>query len=560
MPQRLLSFDGYDFDRDNDPPYLLGLDLDNRAGWNLDPQTRQRANQSPIREVGFVQPRDYPFVIIRNPDYTGTTKTPSEFRQEMMTLLSPYLGERVLIALGESGDTVFIQVDVTELDFWTGDTGKGSIEDAELVGVFRATDPIWRTVDTVTSTTNGGRFKALPVITIAPTATATKRTYIVSAGAADGVAGYPVKLPFTAFGNTWIFDRGRSIPFVAAGGGTWVRVNIAKGASIQLDCFTGGADNPSADDLDLGGLDPASTNSQWTFNNWLVSEHPNGPGNFKPMKTGLTFQGVSYGITDDGETTGSLTIAIAGGDKYDRMFDSVAMNFGVPASSITLTAEANDLVDARVFVKKIVRHSVRPGATAWKWDTEEDGTGAPLPLYDDGSTSGDEVANAIAAMAGDFPVAFDSPISLGGAIGVIIGIEPIYSIERTHVETDTDGGTSVAGDGIQRALGSITISGDAIIALSGGATVSGGATSDCVALNGATLTNGANGDSIIFKQAFFTGSLAIDCYNKTIVASTGRCYADIRFTDQDDWLALEPGANSLSGVAATVAYHERYLT
>src|SRR5688500_18035677 len=98
--------------------YTLKMTLSDHEGWAVEPLIRARTNQPGIREHMTVEPRGIPFIVLRNPNYTGTAKTPAQVRREMLAHFSPMHGVNQLIALHDDGSTViFLEVEVLGVNF-----------------------------------------------------------------------------------------------------------------------------------------------------------------------------------------------------------------------------------------------------------------------------------------------------------------------------------------------------------------------------------------------------------------------------------------------------------
>lgn len=526
-------------------PYKMGLVLNDHEGWSAESAIHMRTNQPGVREHMTINPRNIPFIIQRNPAYTGTAKTPEEFRQEMLRHFAPFKGERELIALHDDGVTeIYVRVDVLNVNF-LGHTQHV----AEIVGTFEAIDPIWRKTSISTTTTNDGDYKALPTLTIASTVQASggRRVYRIQDRTGRGLTGYPFKLPVTLANDDWVLHKGRPLAFTSSG---WILVDIPKNplttgaqTAIDLDVYRGtGIVNPLADDLDLGGLAEDSTNTAWSFNEWEVSSHPNGTGTSKPIKIGQTYSSVSYGLMS--ESAAMVRIAIEGTDRYDRQFDAVAFNSGVEIDSVSLSISAANCRDARIFLKRL------PSNGWWTNITTAESTQQPF-LTDDEALTSETLTISGTQNASD-------------ATAVCIGIEPSRSIEQYDLVTDEDGSTSWEGLGYQRAQGTLTISGDITLNLDAGKvpTVTLLSTDTAYVFRDQSIVNETNGDAIYIRRAFSIDTIVINTLTKRTSYSNGRGYADWVPTDQDDWFALDEGANTItlsSGITVGYAYEERYV-
>lgn len=536
----ITSFDGISFNGTDDP-YKMGMTLDSHEGWQAEPSILARTNQPGLRERLTIPPRNIPFIIQRNPGYSGTAKTPAQFRQEMLALFAPFKGERQLIALHDDGTTsIYVMVDVISLNF-IGQTRNV----AELVGTFQAIDPIWRKTSSSTSTTNNGDYKALPTLTLESEVTASRKVYRIQDNTGRGLTGYPYKLPVTLGNDDWVFHRGRPLAFTNSG---WVLLDIPKNplttgaqTSIDLDIYTDtGIVNPLADDLDLGGLAEGSTNTAWSFNEWEVSSHPNGTGTSRPIKIGMTYASVSYGI--ESESSANVKIGIEGTDRYDRQFDAIGINAGVEISSVTLSVSATECRDARLFLKRLP-------VNGW-WTNVTTDESAQQPFLTDDEALTEET------------LSISGTHSVNGATAICVGIEPTRSIEQ-HEEGNITS-PSWEGLGYQRAKGLLTISGNITLNLNSAKipTATLLSTDTAYVMHNQSITNETNGDTLFIKRAFMIDDMVIDTYNKRVTYAAGRGYADWTTTDQDDWFALEAGTNTVTvsaDLTVTYSYEERFV-
>ena len=536
------SFDGMTFNGTGDA-YKMGMTLDSHEGWQADPSIMVRTNQPGLRERMTIPPRNIPFIIQRNPSYSGTAKTGAEFRQEMLKHFAPFKGERQLIALHDDGTTdIYVMVDVISVNFLAH-----TRDVAELVGVFQAIDPIWRKTTTSTTTTNNGDYKALPTLTITSSALASRQVWRIQDNSGRGLTGYPYKLPIALASDDWVFHKGRPLAHTASG---WVLLDIPKNpltdgaqTAIDLDIFIGtGITNPLADDLDLGGLAQGSTNAAWSFNEWEVSGHPNGTGTSRPIKIGTTYSSVSYGIVS--ESASAVTIGIEGTDRYDRQFDAIAINAAVEIDSVALSISAAGCADCRIFLKRL------PANGWWTTVTSDETTQEPF-LTDD-----EAVTTETLTLSGTHAV--------NDATAVCVGIEPTRSIEQHDFVTDSDGSTSWEGLGYQRAEGILTISGNITLNLDAAKIPSATlmSTDTAYVMNNQTIENETNGDTIYIKRAFMIDTMVLNTYDKRVTYAAGRGYADWTTSDQDDWFALEEGANTVTvsaDISVAYSYYERYV-
>lgn len=538
------EFDGMTFNGTGDA-YKMGLNLNDHEGWSAESAVFVRTNQPGMREHMTINPRNIPFIITRNPSYSGTAKTPAEFRQEMIKHFTPFGGSRELVALHDDGSTeVYVMVDVLNINF-IGHTQHV----AELVGTFQAIDPIWRKTSSSTTTTNNGDYKALPTLTITSDVSIAdgRKVYRIQDNTGRGLTGYPFKLPITLDTDDWVLHKGRPLSFTSSG---WVLVDIPKNplttgaeTAIDLDIYLGtGITNPLADDLELGGLAEGSTNTAWSFNEWEVSRHPNGTGTAKPIKIGQTYSSVSYGLVE--ESASSVQIGIEGTDKYDRQFDAVAFNTGVEIDSVALSVSATGCRDARIFLKRLPNNG-------WWTTITSDESAQEAFLTDDEALSSETLTINGTHAAND-------------ATAICIGIEPTRSIEQHDLETDEDGGTSWEGLGYQRSVGILTISGNVTLNLDPAKipTVTLLSTDTAYVIHNQSIVNETNDDAIYIRRAFSIDTIVINALTKRTSYSNGRGYADWVPTDQDDWFALDAGVNTVtvsSDISVAYSYEERFV-
>lgn len=523
---KLTSFDGTTFGGSGDQ-YALYLDRNGRTGFEIEPVLRGRSNQAGVRDAMNVSPRQIPFYVTQNPEYSGTRATDAETRQDLFNLFAPGWGERTLVGrLDEfnlSSTSVFLRVDVVALQAMV------IANDNILAGVFSAVDPIWRAVATTTGTTSGGAYFTLPTLAITGGDDCTRIRYSIPDPTGRGLAGHPVKLPIALEVDDFVVCRGRVLPHKAQG---WVRLDIPAGQACIVDVWQDTSmTNPQADTLVMDGLNPTdSDNETWVCDDWAVLGHPRADGSFIGAKLGQTFDDISFGFTT--LSSGDVPIQILGKtDKFDRVYDTVALASGVGMDSIDFTASLfggtgeNAFADGRAFVKKLM-----PGSLDWESVYE-------LETEDDLTT----------------------PQSLDGAIGVAIGLEPTQSSEVVD-RTDPDNPIFT---GYAAAHATLDVSGTATITLADVVTVSEVSTSAAKCAHDQTIENEDTGDIIRFVSCLLpAGGVRIDCYNKTVeLLGDGVGLLDLRFANPFEWLRLMPGTNAYSDgqFTTTITSYDRYV-
>jgi hypothetical protein len=528
-----LSFDGMTFNTP-ESPYLLLFDAESRSGFTLETQYRDRLNQTPIREGASQGATERPFIVTRNPQYTGTPKTAAELRLEMFAHFSVDDGERILTArvdrFDDESPEVFLLADVVALQYW--DT---TAEDDYISGVWRATDGVWRAVASSSAVTDvPGSTYARPEVTISGGVECERKTYGISEPSTRGVAGHPVKLPIALEADSWVFDRGRSVPFHLDG---WLRLDIPARKRIEVDVFTGtGITNPLAGALTLGGLAPESTNDEWTLDDWEVSAHLSGDGALRPQKLGQTFNSVAYGILSEFDSL--LNLRVEGGDVLPRDYDGVAIATGRKVDTVEFGVPPilSSGMDCRAFATKLPAGASRyqvSGSLSHANSNQEVVVGGSLDIGD-----------------------------MSGAVAIGFGIEPIRSIEHFHTETDEDGNTTQVGDGYPRAIGSLSFSGSITITFQEAITIELLSTVVAYAYNAGYVKNLTTGDTIRLRRAFAVGDIIIDAYAKTVVAEGGRAYLDIRMSNQHHWMRLRAVIDNeiaLEGCTVAWSYQARYV-
>jgi hypothetical protein len=69
------------------------------------------------------------------------------------------------------------------------------------------------------------------------------------------------------------------------------------------------------------------------------------------------------------------------------------------------------------------------------------------------------------------------------------------------------------------------------------------------------------GQEITLKRVIADGALILDCDRRVVEVENGELFAAwrINFSDPVDWIRLEPGANAMQGLPATMTWQERWL-
>jgi hypothetical protein len=504
----------------------LGFPYGNDGAYTATPSLRQRTNQVPVQESISYGERQIPFIVI---PLAGSGISDAVFRQRVYQYLAPAGGLRTLAATHDDGSTTLsVQADITELR---------KLTNRMFSGTFTVPDPIWRSTTAYTSTTNGGDFKSLPVVTITPTAGSStlRRRITVADNTGRGLYNYPILVNYdssagdaTAAADYAVFVNGRSVPFNVAGMDTattkiWFRCDVAPSGTTNVDIYYGASINNSlANTYNAGGMDLAnSSNTSWVWDTpYAISSAPNATGVWRPGKLGLSQDNTSFGIS--AESTSSLTLLVddANGQANDADCMICVLGATATANLVGLTRGLNSTAQIGGIVSSFVKYRT-PGQTSW--------TKTVLKAWDSTASAPPQTETPTSAN-----------ISIAGAVEVAIGIEP------------TEG----------QPAGNLALSGTLTIALTNYPTVTIGGSNAARYISSGSLANSTSSTTITFTDLFCDNeTLTIDCLNKYIVSAANPFYGSITFSNPDDWFALSPGANTITptGCTATYSYSRRYL-
>lgn len=638
MPARLTHVDDTQLD-----PALLGFSVAIASGGageiRLDVQTRSRGARPPELSGFRFSERSLTLVAVR------TVNIPiDEFRARVAALLAP--GQHRLRAETGTGDDVELWV-VVERIAWRGET------DTDIRIDCRAQDVAWRAVGATTVTAPGtasvtGNLPAYPRFRIAPSAAtpATWRRYAVTDRCGEGLAGYPVKLPVQPTASqTVVLVNGLAVPFLVAGGGLWVRVDVPPGGTTLVDVVTSSAiaNGETANKLDLGGMSPASTNTTWYYDQIRAIDAPlAATGTWRLTRTYAHSgeRGYRYGgVERDGRVHLALVSRDAplegtGVPNLLDDYDSVALVTGVPIQRIDLSwtvrsraweKEAFAWSDGYgVAVLRYRRHgdpewhdvrrmpvvcSWMPGYWVLRWRRyswwwyyrwrnwlvteyyydqflrQWVYTKVPLPAVVQLSPRGPYVVMYRVFVTHMPESGFDPPFTvvdqeqvevpvgatLSGrrAVSIALGLEPYWvrdKLLKVYKFSRTDENGNVTSRWQYERHGDswveLEVAGGATVTLEAGSTPSVSLLFQRTAYvyNGAIRSNRTQ-QEIVLERVIADGALVLDCDRRVVEVENGELFAGwgVRFSDPVDWIRLEPGANQLSGLAASVTWQERWL-
>jgi hypothetical protein len=231
------------------------------------------------------------------------------------------------------------------------------------------------------SVTNAGNTLAYPIVELTTSTHVTRRACTVTgAGAGGGLIAYPVVFALADADatdtNTFVYVEGVSVPCYVddSGAGTsrvWALVDTASDGTTatNVDIIYGtGLANPLCQTLAKGGMDWDDAtnchNTQWEWNEWLVSSYPARPGTWRPGLLGNHNEAadVSYGI--GAESASGVTFALGAGSAFNNAADSIRLHVGAKAgatnafSGSSITTATMDGTNARAIVRYRVAGSI----------------------------------------------------------------------------------------------------------------------------------------------------------------------------------------------------------
>jgi hypothetical protein len=441
-------------------------------------------------------------------------------------------GLRALNVTLDNGVTATVQANITNLT---------RVTNRMFTGTFSIPDPIWRsTASAATSTTNAGDFKALPVITLTPTAgnTTLRRRVTVVDNTGRGLFNYPILATIdsstgtpgaTTTANYTVFVNGRSVPCYVISPNTgatkiWFRCDVAAGGTTNVDIYYGSAiNNTLAQTYNAGGMALSSaSNSSWVWDTpYAISSAPNASGVWRPGKLGLSQDNTSYGISAEATSSLSLLVDDANGQANDA--DCMICTLGVPAASqlTGLTRQLFSTAQIGGIISSFVKYRIA-GQTSW--------TKIVLKAWDSTTATPPQTETPTSVA-----------INIPNAVEVAIGVEPTEA----------------------QPAGYVTLSGTITIALSSYPTVTVGASVAARYVSSGTLVNSTSLCTITLTDFYCNAeNFTIDCIQKYVASVGGNpFYGSITFSNPDDWFALNPGANTVTptNLTATYSYANRYL-
>lgn len=456
------------------------------------------------------------------------------FKRAVESLFQPWtsnVARQLVGTLDGTSTGVYLDVVVTSL---RKIRDAGSLSTVEYLVALRADFPRWRTTSDSTSTgspTNAGNSPAPATIELTTSTHKQIRSCSVAgAGANGGLMGYPVKLAYTqagmVAGEVIAMVNGSNTPTYSDDytAYVWTIVDTSQdgtqATAIDLLTVDGiGISNPLGGRLEQGGMKLGDavtgtdcSNTTWAWNDFSISQNPIRCGAWRPAVVGSVANLVCW-ISSESSSGVSFKIDNDPIDSGTRA-NAMAMVIGSQGNSLAgLTRVMSGVSDgySRQFV------AVRAfGSANWS--------------YVQSATANGTVSSAV---------------SLANGVEVAVGIDGLQLSMNTQTLD-----LSAPGSG-----GVFTLS------LNATPTITVGASANADYYNG-TLTNSTTGDSIEFRDVLVRdGTLSIDSLRRRWSTSVGALepiYGDPRFTNDDNWFLLAPGANSISNGVTGASYTARW--